>query len=91
LIERLPGGYDYPLLSFNAFATKAKEEMGIESSIIIGEGYFTFQEAVGLASEGPEYALTRSTPIIYTLLLIMVKSTRQVNIMKEETNWPLIH
>ena len=58
LIERLPGGYDYPLLSFNAFATKAKEEMGIESSIIIGEGYFTFQEAVGLASEGPEYALT---------------------------------
>ena len=37
---------------------KQKEEMGIESSIIIGEGYFTFQEAVGLASEGPEYALT---------------------------------
>jgi len=46
LIEGLPGKYEYPLLTFNAFATKAKEEMGIESSIIIGEGYFTFQESL---------------------------------------------
>jgi len=58
LIEGLPGKYEYPLLTFNAFATKAKEEMGIESSIIIGEGYFTFQESIGLSSEGPEYAMT---------------------------------
>ncbi|KAL7548810.1 hypothetical protein ACHAWF_017345 [Thalassiosira exigua] len=55
LIERLPGGYTNPLLTFNAFATDKTEEA---ASIIIGDGYFEFQESMGLVSEGPEYALT---------------------------------
>lgn len=58
LIARLPGGYNYPLLTFNAFATDAKDKNDRPSSIVIGDGYFEFQESVGLSSEGPEYALT---------------------------------
>ena len=57
LISRLPGGYDYPLLTFNAFATD-KVDRNHSPSIIIGDGYFEFQKAVGLGSEGPEYALS---------------------------------
>jgi len=57
LISRLPGGYEHPLLTFNAFATD--EGDGIEhSTIMIGDGYFEFQESMGFGSEGPEYALT---------------------------------
>ena len=57
LILRLPGGYNFPLLTFNAFATEqvAKDDF---PAIIIGDGYFEFQDSVGLSSEGPEYALT---------------------------------
>ncbi|KAL3803525.1 hypothetical protein HJC23_014073 [Cyclotella cryptica] len=57
LISRLPGGYEFPLLTFNAFAT---DEMGddIDPSIIIGDGYFQFQKDSRNESEGPEYALT---------------------------------
>ena len=58
LITRLPGGFNHPLLTFNAFATDAKEKNDRPSSIVIGDGYFEFQESVGLSSEGPEYALT---------------------------------
>ena len=58
LITRLPGGYNYPLLTFNAFATDAIENENETPSIMIGAGYFEFQEAVGLSSEGPEYALS---------------------------------
>ncbi|KAL9178971.1 hypothetical protein ACHAXT_011944 [Thalassiosira profunda] len=57
LIERLPGGYGFPLLTFNAFATDEVDE-GTAPSILLGDGYFAFQDAVGLSSEGPEYALT---------------------------------
>ena len=57
LITRLPGGYNFPLLTFNAFATDEIYENGYPS-IIIGDGYFEFQRSMGLASEGPEYALT---------------------------------
>lgn len=56
LIERLPGRYDYPLLTFNAFATDAMGQD--EASIIIGDGYFQFQKDSGVESEGPEYAHT---------------------------------
>ena len=59
LISRLPGGYDHPLLTFNAFATDRVDDRRDGSpSIIIGDGYFEFQRSVGLGSEGPEYALT---------------------------------
>ncbi|KAL7539018.1 hypothetical protein ACHAXR_010151 [Thalassiosira sp. AJA248-18] len=57
LVTRLPGGYNYPLLTFNAFATEEVDD-NVYPSIIIGDGYFEFQRSVGLASEGPEYALT---------------------------------
>lgn len=56
LIMRLPGGYDHPLLTFNAFATD--KDGDDNPSIIIGDGYFEFQESVGIGTEGPEYALT---------------------------------
>jgi len=56
LVSRLPGGYNFPLLTFNAFATD-DDEMHEYPSIIIGDGYFEFQQALGLGSEGPEYAL----------------------------------
>ena len=56
LITRLPNSYDFPLLTYNAFATDAKNDR--PSSIIIGDGYFEFQQSVGLESEGPEYAVT---------------------------------
>lgn len=59
LIMRLPGGYDYPLLTFNAFATDEDEyDTNNHPSIIIGDGYFQFQESIGFELEGPEYALT---------------------------------
>ena len=59
LILRLPGGYDNPLLTFNAFATDEGEyELNDHPSIIIGDGYFEFQESIGFEMEGPEYALT---------------------------------
>ncbi|KAL7437361.1 hypothetical protein ACHAXH_006501 [Discostella pseudostelligera] len=59
LILRLPGGYDNPLLTFNAFATDDDEDdMTDHPSIIIGDGYFEFQESIGYEVEGPEYALT---------------------------------
>lgn len=57
LISRLPSGYDNPLLTFNAFATDQDGDDDYPS-IIIGDGYFEFQQSVGLGSEGPEYALT---------------------------------
>jgi hypothetical protein len=58
LILRLPDGYENPLLTFNAFATDANEyEMNDHPSIIIGDGYFQFQESIGFQSEGPEYAV----------------------------------
>ncbi|KAL7539017.1 hypothetical protein ACHAXR_010150 [Thalassiosira sp. AJA248-18] len=57
LISRLPQQYNYPLLTFNSFATD-KINKNDYASIIIGDGYFEFQRSVGLASEGPEYALT---------------------------------
>ena len=57
LITRLPGGYNFPLLTFNAFATD-NEKGDEESSIIIGDGYFQFQNALGMDSEGAEYAHT---------------------------------
>lgn len=56
LISRLPEGYNFPLLTFNAFATDDME--GSEPSIIIGDGYFEFQKSISMDSEGPEYALT---------------------------------
>ena len=65
LITRLPGGYTFPLLTFNAFATKEIDDHDQDSSdgdqaasIVVGDGYFKFQKAIGLDSEGPEYALT---------------------------------
>ena len=60
LITRLPGGYNFPLLTFNAFATDEKGDE--ESSIIIGDGYFQFQNALGMDSEGPEYAQAPRSP-----------------------------
>ena len=57
LILRLPGGYSFPLLTFNAFATDEKDTNDFPS-IIIGDGFFVFQDYVGLVSEGPEYVLT---------------------------------
>lgn len=56
LINRLPGGYNFPLLTFNAFATDEMDDKVEDSSIIIGDGYFQFQQALGMDSEGPEYA-----------------------------------
>ena len=56
LITRLPGGYNYPLLTFNAFATDEMNDN--DPSIIICDGYFQFQKFVGMESEGPEYAHT---------------------------------
>lgn len=56
LINRLPGGYNFPLLTFNAFATDEMDDANEDSSIIIGDGYFQFQQALGMDSEGPEYA-----------------------------------
>jgi hypothetical protein len=56
LIMRLPGGYDFPLLTFNAFATDEMDD--VDPSIIIGDGYFEFQKASSSESEGPEYVLT---------------------------------
>mmetsp|Transcript_23018 Transcript_23018/g.34706 ORF Transcript_23018/g.34706 Transcript_23018/m.34706 type:complete len:403 (+) Transcript_23018:64-1272(+) len=56
LITRLPGGYNFPLLTFNAFATDEMDDEEDDSSIIIGDGYFQFQQALGMDSEGPEYA-----------------------------------
>ena len=42
------------MLTFNAFAT---DEMDDEDpSIIIGNGYFQFQKALGMDSEGLEFA-----------------------------------
>jgi len=58
LITRLPGGYNFPLLTFNAFATDEMDDEYEASSIIIGDGYFQFQKALGMDSEGPEYAHT---------------------------------
>ena len=52
LIERLPGGYSSPLLTFNAFYSN---EAG---AILIGDGYFEFQRDQGLESVGPRYAVT---------------------------------
>ena len=57
LITRLPSGYNYPLLTFNAFATDEGNKHDFPS-IIIGDGYFDFLQSMGLGSEGPEYALT---------------------------------
>lgn len=50
LIERLPGQYEFPLLTFNAFATDAMDD--VDPSIIIGDGYFEFQKASNSDSEG---------------------------------------
>lgn len=50
LILRLPGGYDFPLLTFNAFATDEMDD--IDPSIVIGDGYFEFQRASNSESEG---------------------------------------
>lgn len=50
LILRLPGGYEFPLLTFNAFATDEMDD--IDPSIIIGDGYFEFQKASSSESEG---------------------------------------
>jgi hypothetical protein len=50
LILRLPGGYDFPLLTFNAFATDEMDDT--DPSIIIGDGYFEFQKASSSDSEG---------------------------------------
>ena len=55
LIMRLPGGYDFPLLTFNAFATD--EMNGVDPSIIIGDGYFEFQKASRSESEGERVLL----------------------------------
>lgn len=52
LIERLPGGYSNPLLTFNAFFSSDT------GAILIGDGYFEFQRNQGLESEGPRYAVT---------------------------------
>mmetsp|Transcript_2076 Transcript_2076/g.4530 ORF Transcript_2076/g.4530 Transcript_2076/m.4530 type:complete len:323 (+) Transcript_2076:239-1207(+) len=57
LIQRLPGGYNFPLLTFNAFATFKSNKHDFPS-IIIGDGYFEFHQSMGLGSEGPEYALS---------------------------------
>ncbi|KAL7548809.1 hypothetical protein ACHAWF_017344 [Thalassiosira exigua] len=56
LVVRLPGGYNNPLVTFNAFANDEGSKND-SPSIIIGDGYFEFQEAIGLISEGPEYVL----------------------------------
>lgn len=56
LISRLPGTYNFPLLTFNAFATDEMDDENEDSSIIIGDGYFQFQQALDMDSEGPEYA-----------------------------------
>lgn len=58
LIYRLPGGYNFPLLTFNAFATDEMDDGNEDSSIIIGDGYFQFQQGMGMESQGPEYAHT---------------------------------
>ena len=50
LILRLPGGYNFPLLTFNAFATDKMDDA--DPSIIIGDGYFNFQKASNSESEG---------------------------------------
>lgn len=52
LIERLPGGYSNPLLTFNAFFSNDA------GAILIGDGYFEFQQSQGLESVGPSYAVT---------------------------------
>ena len=57
LITRLPGGYNFPLLTFNAFATDENDENEYPS-IMMGDGYFEFQKSMGIGSEGPEYALS---------------------------------
>jgi len=67
LIQRLPGRYNYPLLTFNAFATDAIGPD--EASIIIGDGYFQFQKDSGVESEGPEYAHTHEYSHHLQLLL----------------------
>ena len=46
LILRLPGQYDYPLMTFNAFATDEVDENG--PSIIIGDGYFQVSSFLAL-------------------------------------------
>lgn len=51
LISRLPGGYEFPLLTFNAFATDEMSD-DIDPSIIIGDGYFEFQKESSNESEG---------------------------------------
>ena len=43
-------------MTFNAFATYESDRRE-SPSITIGDGYFAFQRAAGLGSEGPEYAL----------------------------------
>ena len=56
LISRLPGQYSFPLLTFNAFATDEMKDQ--DSSIIIGDGYFQFQNELGMDGEGPEFSHT---------------------------------
>jgi hypothetical protein len=59
LISRLPGTYDFPLLTFNAFATDEMDD--VDPSIIIGDGYFEFQKAFNSESEGKDWILFSST------------------------------
>eukprot|EP00585_Thalassiosira_rotula_P010068 CAMPEP_0196135990 /NCGR_PEP_ID=MMETSP0910-20130528/4442_1 /TAXON_ID=49265 /ORGANISM="Thalassiosira rotula, Strain GSO102" /LENGTH=582 /DNA_ID=CAMNT_0041396199 /DNA_START=13 /DNA_END=1758 /DNA_ORIENTATION=+ len=66
LIEDLPGGYDNPLLTMNAIATRSTYNYGTygghddptrrtKDSIIIGDGVLTFLIESGLESSGPDF------------------------------------
>lgn len=62
-IESLPGGYDNPLLTMNAIATKGGRNRSRDSSsssrtvasLIIGDGVLQFVKDAGLDSSGPDF------------------------------------
>jgi len=61
-IESLPGGYDNPLLTMNAIATRGGRNRSRDSpssktvaSLIIGDGVLRFVTDAGLSSSGPDF------------------------------------
>ncbi|KAL7534053.1 hypothetical protein ACHAXR_006667 [Thalassiosira sp. AJA248-18] len=66
IVQDLPGGYDNPLLTMNAVATRSTLNHGsynghddpsrrIKDSIIIGDGVLQFVYDSGLATSGPDF------------------------------------
>lgn len=57
LIEKLPGGYENPLLTMNAIATSSDDATSsyVKDSIIIGDGVLQFLNDSGLESSGPDF------------------------------------